>query len=352
MDKIAVAIKAAREYFVENNTPWIVGYSGGKDSSLVMKILLTALSNLPAYSKKPLRVFYCDTGVEIPVLRSYISKSLSDIKKEGKSLGIDIVVEAIKPSINNHYFVKVIGRGYPPPTNKFRWCTDRLRIDPIQTAIKTIVGTSSSIVVLGTRYDESEERNRILERHATDKKHIFKQSGHNNTSLFCPISEFTTDDVWLGLVELSNIKSIDISKLSNIYKLISGECPIVRLPDTNPCSKGRFGCWTCTVVRQDKATRNLIDNGFTDLQPLYNFRQWLLDIRDNSSYRCTVRRNGLKGLGPFRLHARKDILQRLLETERQSGYKLIASDELNEISRLWQLDETSDRYREDYEGHQ
>jgi len=351
MKKIARAIEVTRDYFIENNTPWIVGYSGGKDSSLVMKILLTALSNLPAKKRKPLWVFYCDTGVEIPVLSSYIKKSLSDIQKEGKELGIDIVSKAIKPSISNHYFVKVIGRGYPPPTNKFRWCTDKLRIDPIQAAIKNTAGSSSSIVVLGTRYDESEERNRILERHATDKKHVFRQSGHNHTSIFCPISEFSTDEVWLGLVELNNIKSININRLSNIYKLISGECPIVRLPDTNPCSKGRFGCWTCTVVRQDRATKNLIDNGFTDLQPLYDFRQWLLDIRDNTNYRCTIRRNGVKGLGPFRLHARKDILQRLLETERRSGYKLIRRDEISEISRLWQLDEDSDRYKEDYENH-
>ena len=348
MDKVAAAIEATREYFVENDTPWIVGYSGGKDSSLVMKILLTALSNLPAYSRKPLRVFYCDTGVEIPVLRSYIKESLSDIQKEGKALGINIVAEAIKPTLNNHYFVKVIGRGYPPPTNKFRWCTDKLRIDPIQAAIRATVGSYSSIVVLGTRYDESEERNRILEKHATDKEHIFKQSGYNNTSLFCPISNFTTDEVWLGLVELNNIQSINITRLSNIYKLISGECPIVRLPDTNPCSKGRFGCWTCTVVRQDKATRNLIDSGFTNLQPLYEFRQWLLDIRDNTNFRCTVRRNGVKGLGPFRLDARKKILNKLLDTERQSGYKLIGRDELSEISRLWHLDEASEKYREDY----
>lgn len=350
MDKIVRAIEATRDYFAENDTPWIVGYSGGKDSSLVMKILLTALANLPVKSRKPLRVFYCDTGVEIPVLRSYIKGSLSAIQREGKALGIDILTEAIRPSVKNQYFVKVIGRGYPPPTNKFRWCTDKLRIDPIQAAIKNI-GSSSSVVVLGTRYDESEERNRILQRHATNRKHVFRQAGHNNTSLFCPITEFTTEDVWLGLVELDNISSIDINKLSTIYRLISGECPIVRLPDSTPCSKGRFGCWTCTVVRQDKATRNLIESGFAKLQPLYDFRQWLLSIRDDVNYRCTIRRNGVKGLGPFRLQARKEILQRLLDTERQSGYKLIGRGEIHEITRLWLLDECSDRYKEDDESH-
>jgi DNA sulfur modification protein DndC len=348
MNKVRDAIQATQEFYVENTTPWIVGYSGGKDSSLVIKVLLTALSNLPNSCRKPLHVFYCDTGVEIPVLRNYIKESLYSIQQEGEKLGINVIANAVKPVIKNHYFVKVIGRGYPPPTNKFRWCTDKLRIDPIQAAIKYTIGDRDSIVVLGTRYEESGERSRVLGNHATERKHVFKQSGYKKTTLFCPISDFTTDDVWQGLVELDSIKSIDIQSLSKIYKLISGECPIVRLPDTTPCSKGRFGCWTCTVVRQDKASKNLIANGYSKLQPLYDFRQWLLDIRDKTSYRCTVRRNGVRGLGPFRLKARREILEKLLEAERLSSYKLIEENELDEIDRLWEIDENCQKYRENY----
>jgi len=348
MEKLLNAIKATQHFYLSSESPWIIGFSGGKDSSLVVKILLTAISSLPVDLRKPLKILYCDTGVEIPVLRNYIKDSLIRIQEEGAKLGIEISALAIKPKLENLYFVKVLGRGYPPPTNKFRWCTNKLRIDPIQTAIKELVGDLNAVVVLGTRYEESEERNRILNKHSTDEKYIFKQAGYANTTVFSPIVDFDTDDVWNALTELNNITSIDIETLSRIYKLISGECPIVRLPNLNPCSKGRFGCWTCTVVRQDKATKNLIENGYTNLQPLYDFRSWLLSIRDDKSYRCSVRRNGVPGLGPFRLKAREEILKRLIIAENLSGYKLIENDELLEIERLWNLDKACTKYREDF----
>jgi DNA sulfur modification protein DndC len=348
MDKLQESIKATKDLYLADETEWVVGFSGGKDSSLIIKILLVAISELGEKAKKPLKILYCDTGVEIPILKNYILQTLDNIQEEGSLLGVEVITAAVKPKLNNHYFVKVIGRGYPPPSNKFRWCTNRLRIDPIQSAIKNIVNNQQSIVVLGTRFEESEERNRILGKHSTNQKYIFSQSGYPDTSLFCPIINFSIDEVWEALVELKNIKSIDIEKLSNIYKLISGECPIVRLPNTNPCSKGRFGCWTCTVVRQDKATKNLIINGYLSLEPLYSFRLWLLSIRDDIKYRCTVRRNGVKGLGPFRLKARKEILNKLLIAEKLSGHKLIGEDELLEIKKLWVMDANSESYKEDF----
>lgn len=348
MEKLSLALRVTKDFYLANDMPWIIGYSGGKDSSLIIKIIIGAISLIPKKLRKPLQVFYCDTGVEIPVLRNYIKESLDAIQAEGQSLGIEIQAKAVKPPLSNHYFVKVIGRGYPPPSNKFRWCTDRLRIDPIQAAIKESVGDRDSVVVLGTRYEESNERTRILDRHATDTEYFFTQSGYKNTILFCPIANFSTDDVWEALYEMDEIKSIDIHRLSSIYKLISGECPIVRMPDTNPCSKGRFGCWTCTVVRQDKATKNMIDNGFSALKPLYEFRQWLLDVRDLPDFRCGVRRNGIKGLGPFRLSARKIILEKLLKTQDESGYDLISLDELNHIYSLWATDLACNKYREDF----
>ncbi|MFS8083721.1 MAG: phosphoadenosine phosphosulfate reductase family protein [Ginsengibacter sp.] len=348
MDKLKSAIHITKDYYLKDQNPWIVGFSGGKDSSLVIKILLTAIQEISPQNRKPIKIIYCDTGVEIPILRQYIKGTLSAVQSEGKELGIEIESLAITPKTEDLFFVKVIGRGYPPPTNKFRWCTDKLRIDPIQIAIKNLIGAASALVILGTRYEESNARNRILDKYSTPDTHIFNQSGHSKTRLFCPIVNFNTDEVWEGLIALSSIKSIDINKLSGIYKKISGECPIIRLPDLNPCSKGRFGCWTCTVVRQDKATRNLIGNGYISLQPLYDFRAWLLQIRDDTKYRCTVRRNGTQGLGPFRLSARKIILDKLLLAQKESGHDLISEAELLKINGLWNEDSYSKKYRENY----
>lgn len=349
MEKISYAKSIIKQYYLEDDRPWVIGFSGGKDSSLVVKLVLGAIKQIPKQSRKPINILYCDTGVEIPIFRDYISTTLRNIEHESQSLGIDVCSIAVKPKLDNHYFVKVIGRGYPSPTNKFRWCTDKLRIDPVQAALREISGGGDSLVVLGTRYYESKERDKILSKYSTDKPLIFNQAGHSKTKLFCPIANFSVEDVWESLFELNFPESVDIHQISDIYKKVSGECPIIRLPDSNPCSKGRFGCWTCTVVRKDKATHNLIKNGYVSLQPLLDFRNWLLEIRDNPEYRCTVRRNGVKGLGPFRLSAREEILKKLLDTQKESGFDLIGVIETARIKELWEFDVKSNNYVEDWE---
>ncbi|TVL47446.1 phosphoadenosine phosphosulfate reductase domain-containing protein [Shewanella algae] len=351
MEKLQKSINATIEQLRIDDNPWIVGFSGGKDSSLVIQVLISALCKIPVNKRKKLYVFYCDTGVEIPVLKNYIKDTLYRIETESRALGVDISVKAIKPPIKDRYFVKVIGRGYPPPTNIFRWCTDRLRIDPIQTAIKQYVGEKEATVILGTRFSESIERDKILKTNALENPYLFKQQGHQKTTLFCPIVDFTTEDVWEGLHCIDGVAAIDLHHISKIYKEISGECPIIRLPETNPCSKGRFGCWTCTVVRKDKASKNLISNGYTSLEPLYEFREWLLSIRDDIEFRCTVRRNGMDGLGPFRLSAREIILEKLIDAQETSRHNLISDEELTEIYNLWELDKNNSNYAEDGNKH-
>ena len=350
MEKISHAKGIIKQYYLEDDRPWAIGFSGGKDSSLVVKLVLGAIKQIPEQSRKPIRILYCDTGVEIPIFRGYISTTLKNIEHECQSLGMDVCSKAVKPKLDNNYFVKVIGRGYPPPTNKFRLCTDKLRIDPIQVALREMSGGGDSLIALGTRYDESKERDKILSKYSTDKPLIFNQAGHSKTKLFCPIANFSVEDVWNGLVELNFPEAVDIHQISDMYKKVSGECPIIRLPDKNPCSKGRFGCWTCTVVRKDKATQNLIKNGYVSLQPLLDFRNWILKIRDNLEYRCNVRRNGIKGLGPFRLSAREKILKKLLDAQKESGFKLINGIEIARIQELWELDVKSHNYVEEWKG--
>lgn len=47
----------------------------------------------------------------------------------------------------------------------------------------------------------------------------------------------------------------------------------------------RFGCWICTMIKEDKSLKNFIDKGCKELESLRDFRNWLLDIRNNPEYR-------------------------------------------------------------------
>lgn len=73
-----------------------------------------------------------------------------------------------------------------------------------------------------------------------------------------------------------------------------GECPFTVTNDseTPSCGNSRFGCWICTVVKEDKSLTGFIESGETELQPLLDFRSWLLSIRDKHEYRQQYRRDG------------------------------------------------------------
>ncbi|GAB2687079.1 hypothetical protein GCM10027037_06520 [Mucilaginibacter koreensis] len=338
-------IELIKQYYLQDDQPWYIGYSGGKDSSALLKLVFCGLKevNLP---KKNINVIYCDTGVEIPVLSKYVAKTLNAFQLEADKFNLPFTVKIAKPVIQDTYFSKVIGRGYPPPSNKFRWCTDRLRIKPIQAIIKAHAQEAHTIL-LGVRKGESSKRNHTIDKHKTGDEFFLKQKGNAKSLIFTPIINYDITDVWNTLIYNVYPHSIDVKELSKIYKNASAECPIIKDPKDSPCGKGRFGCWTCTVVKEDKAVTNLVKQGYVDLKPLLDFRNWLSFVRNLPEYRCKTRRNGLVGLGPFTLKARSEILDRLLKTEILSGTSLITTEEIYYIRTLWNADISNDKYKED-----
>jgi len=330
--------------YARSTVPWVIGYSGGKDSSLVVKLVFEALMRLRRRAA-PLHVVYCDTGVEIPIVASFVRSTLRGIEQQARRDGMPLTCHVATPPIKDRFFVRVIGRGYPPPTNKFRWCTDKLRIQPIQRLMSKVAG-KRFLVVLGVRQSESEERKRVLSRHSTSTTFYYQQSQREDRLLFCPIVDFDSSTVWEGLFYLKRPESIDVHKLGNLYRQAAGECPVVREAQGSPCGQGRFGCWSCTVVRKDRAVQGLVREGYANLRPLLEFRNWLMQIRDRLDYRCIFRRNGSPGLGPFRLRARKEILRRLLYAESTSGIRLIGKREIDAIRALWAVDSANPAYIE------
>lgn len=342
-NKIENTIGLIKNHYESANSPWVLGFSGGKDSSALVKLTLEAVSRAKN-SSLPLTVLYCDTGVEIPLISENVSRELKQIELYAKKQSLNIEVKRVVPPLENTYFVKVIGRGYPPPTNKFRWCTDKLRILPVQTYLTT---DGLKTVLLGTRYGESHERNKVLDKNRKDEKYYFNQSGYSNTQIFAPLIDYSTEEIWAALNYEGCPNIINTDKLTTLYKDAGSECPIIRSEDDSPCSKGRFGCWTCTVIRQDKAVTSLVASGHDDHNPLLNFRNWLQLIRDEKKYRCSRRRNGARSLGPFRMSARKEILDKLLTAEKESGISLITTQEIKKIKQLWKEDLENPKYIED-----
>jgi DNA sulfur modification protein DndC len=315
---------------------WIVAFSGGKDSSAALKVFLAGYKRASVLLRQ-VTVIYCDTGVENPVLDMYVKMLLLEMEFEFCRTHSPVATLLLKAPVQDRFFVRIIGRGYPPPTNSFRWCTTGLRINPVSKFIEKH-DPKNTVVVLGLRGAESRQRDRSLKQ--SDDRYWQKQrEGKGDYDLFLPIVALAIGEVWDAIFWLDAPTSLNPNVLERLYRGASGECPIIKSPQAPPCASGRFGCWTCTVVRKDKSASELIRSGHAELKPFLAFRDWLAEFRNDPRNRWEKRRSGKEGLGPFTIKARREILKRVDALEDQVNTVIVDREERGVIASLWKLDE-------------
>ncbi|MEN9796350.1 MAG: hypothetical protein RL653_46 [Pseudomonadota bacterium] len=330
--------------------PWIVGYSGGKDSTLVLQLVLEVLLELaPEQRTRPVHILSNDTLVESPILTAYIDSMLAKLRAAIPSLGLPLTVVKTTPPADQTFWVNLIGRGYPSPNRMFRWCTDRMKIRPTSNYVLSQVASSGKVILLlGVRRAESATRAASVDKY-TDR-HGSRLNPHNDLKgclVFRPIVDLETDEVWQLLLQRPPPWGGTHRELVTLYRNAQGgECPLVLDNGEAPScgsSSSRFGCWTCTVVEKDKSLEGFVENGFSHLEPLVHFRDWLVAIRNDRGRRQRTRRNGHITLmkdgtpvpGPFTLEARQEILDRLLELQAEVQLPLISEEEVRVIKQLW-----------------
>jgi len=332
-NRIAIARDRIRRAYLDDEIPWIVGYSGGKDSTAVLKLTAQALAEVSTYHK-PVTVMFCDTGVEVPCAAELAQRALRNFAGECTKADMPIETIAVEPRPQDRFFVKVIGRGYPPPTDKFRWCTDRLRINPVSDLLKR-KGHRKASVVVGVRAVESSARNLTLAENTNGDRFWRRQNGFANRYLFMPIIDFSVDDVWAVNLDEGDDCVLRGPEVADLYAQAS-DCPLERDKSGAPSKPARFGCWVCTVAKHGVTLRNLINSGRTELSPLLDFRMWLEQERSNPKYRWAKRRNGDPGPGPMTMSWRVEALERLLRAQELSGLNLVSETEINAIHEEWE----------------
>jgi len=345
-EKLAYAVAEMRDEYLseQHSCPWIVGFSGGKDSTLVVQLVFELLLSLaPSDRVRPVIVLSNDTLVESPVLKSHLDSTLGKIREGADKLRLPIRVVTTQPVVDQTFWVNLIGRGYPAPNRQFRWCTDRMKIQPTNKYILSEVSEFGEVIlVLGVRSSESATRAQVAAKYSANGQRLHRHSDLPGCWVFRPILQFTTEEVWEVLLQRPAAWGGRHRDLVTLYRNAEGgECPLVIDKSAAPsCGTGssRFGCWTCTVVTKDRSMEGMIDAGFGFLEPLLEFRDWLQSIRDHPDYRQTERRNGEPGIGPFTMDARKKILAKLLSVQQASEMPLISEEEVARIHTIWAED--------------
>ena len=337
--------------YQHDKRPWMIGYSGGKDSTLLCCLVMEMLQRLPFGKRhKTVYIVSSDTMVENPIVGKYMHEMSEKINEVGDILNIK--AEIIYPEIEDTFWCKVLGLGYPTPEAPgFRWCTERLKIKPMNKyTLDKIKNNGEVILLLGVRKAESTYRANNIKSREIEGKLLVRHNDIENAYVYNPLTEIPNEEVWDFLLkdDAKTPWGSDNKYLFSLYQgetlgeeqSVVGEIDKDKIPVTG---NSRFGCWICTMVKEDKSLKAFIDKGETWLEPLRDYRNWMVELRSNPAARENKRRNGVMyrkadgelGLGPFTLETRKEMLRRLLLLEVETGLSLITIDELKQIDKMW-----------------
>ncbi|MGL4503729.1 MAG: DNA phosphorothioation system sulfurtransferase DndC, partial [Planktothrix sp.] len=358
--------KEIQELYCQDDIPFAVGWSGGKDSTTILQLIWNAVAALPPEKRnKKIYVITNDTLVENPIVSAWVRKSLEQMKVAAESQNMPIEPHLTYPAAKDTFWSCLIGKGYPAPRNRFRWCTERLKIKPADSFIREVIRSNGEVImVLGTRKAESTMRATTMAKHREWRVRDRLNTNPNrpNSLVYLPIEDWRTDEVWMYLMQWENPWGQDNKHLLTMYRgaTADSECPLVIDTTTPSCGDSRFGCWVCTLVSKDKSMEAMIQNDEEKewMQPLLDIRNEL-DV-DNDHNRRDFRRiygkvelferdvDGKKTVynipGPYTKEWRETWLRRVLEAQtlvRQTAPEdmqditLITLEELSEIRRIW-----------------
>jgi DNA sulfur modification protein DndC len=373
---VSATISEIQQLYLADKFPWIVGYSGGKDSTATLQLVWKAIDLLPQEQRhKKIHVISTDTLVENPIVAQWVTLSLDRMKNIAEAANLPIIPHRLTPSVEDSFWVNLIGKGYPAPRPKFRWCTSRLKINASNNFITDLLKEyGETTLVLGTRSQESAVRNANMKHYeevtakaresenqleviATDDVRNVRVINGNipGSWVYTPVGNWSTDDVWIYINSEKNPWGHPNTDLLTMYQGATegGECPLVVDSSTQSCGDSRFGCYVCTMVEQDKSMTAMINNDEEKewMTPLMDFRNKMLDIKNDREHPDMRRMNGSLMVhndrlvkGPYKQYFREELLRELLLAQKTiaeiapdnvAELILVRPEELEEIRRVW-----------------
>ena len=368
-----------RDVYLGDRRPWILGFSGGKDSTCMVQLVWDALAGLPpGRLGKKIFVISSDTLVESPAVVQQIARTLQMMEEAAKKTHLPVSTNLVRPVVGDTFWVCLLGKGFPAPSSMFRWCTERLKIRNADRFIQEKASEyGEAVVVLGTRKDESTSRQQLMSLYEIEGSRLSRHSKFPQTYVYTPLRDFAEKDVWKYLLARKSPWGSNNRDLAAMYRSASAsECPLVVDTSTPSCGNSRFGCWTCTVVDRDDSLVNTIDSGEEWMTPMLELRDELKRTQDPAvrrKVRSLKRRNGQMKLidearregfdkkaggaqdpsdpysrlvpGPYTMEFCTRFLEKLLgaqERVRREGpdprMSLILEEEIHEIQRIWRAE--------------
>src|ERR1043165_8164577 len=137
---------------------WAIAYSGGKDSSALVSVVLHLIGKGLVPRPKSLVVLRSDTRMELTPLEVAAEGVMAEVRRRGFD------ARTVLPAMDDRMMVYMLGRGVPPPSNTFRWCTGQIKVEPMLAAVKALQTSGERWLMLtGVRLGRSEEHTSELQ---------------------------------------------------------------------------------------------------------------------------------------------------------------------------------------------
>jgi DNA sulfur modification protein DndC len=329
---IELSLISLREYG-QRYQHWAVAYSGGKDSSATVSFVTWAIKTGQVLPPTSLTVLYADTRQELPPLQKTAMHFLDEIRSDG------FEAKVVWPDLDDRFYVYMLGRGVPPPKNRFRWCTAQLKVEPMMKALSGLRAQAGQklLMLTGVRLGESAARDQRIALSCS------KDSGECGQGWFQNASDEATVDTLAPLLHWRLCHIYDwlyFEQARHGYDL-SGIAVVYGDGDI------RTGCIGCNLIEEDVTLKRLVRKPewshlrpLLDLKPLFREltkKKWRKrksepEIRKDGKFSKNAQR-----FGPLTFEARAFGLDRVLDIQARAGVDLINDQEQARIRELWSL---------------
>ena len=334
---------------------WALAFSGGKDSTATATFVAWAIKTGLVEAPQSLTILYADTRMELTPLQQTAMALMTTLAGDG------FQTQVVLPPLDDRFYVYMLGRGVPPPKNRFRWCTPQLKIYPMQFALEDraaasgfgeIVETNKSryrreyrgfgeeklLMLTGVRMGESAARDqRIAVSCAKDSGECGQgwfqvATPESLADTLAPLLHWRLCHVYDWLYFEQDRHGYDVSDIALIY----GDDEV------------RTGCVGCNLASRDVALERLVRKpGWEHLSPLLElkplYKELTLPRWRKRKAQAERRKDGAWGknpqrMGPLTMAGRAYGLERVLDIQARAGVDLINAEEEGRIREMWAAD--------------
>lgn len=352
-DSIELTIQSLQAYGADHEH-WGIAWSGGKDSSATLTLVMYLIDAGKIPRPRTLTVFYADTRQELLPLAASAQQIMDELRERG------VEVEVVTAPLDDRFMVYILGRGVPPPNNNtLRWCTGQIKIEPMEEALRRRVEQLDGqiLMITGVRQGESAIRDRRIEMScgkdgAECGQGWYQQVLPNAKGLrgriatLAPLLHWRVCHVWEWLKHWAPTEQFGDWSTAAIADAYGGD----EAEEIN----ARTGCVGCPLAQEDTALDTVLNNPqWAYMAPMKGIKVLWRELREPQH---RLRKSGAERLkdgsigknpqrmGPLTLEARLMGLDRLLaiqaevnEAARRLGRPLVDMINAEEEVRIREL---------------